>query len=129
MTYKALEQLSETGFDLVKVEAAVRKTSRHSQNLESLLPSPRANSRPPSTCHIESVARDLAGKGEASLSPLLRKLLICCSDAKLKKGGVVSQKDIAKDQGKPISKYERNMLIFDWLHTLGKLYKLLFIKI
>ena len=67
VTYKALEQLSETGFDLVKVEAAVRKTSRHSQNLESLLPSPRANSRPPSTCHIESVARDLAGKGEAPL--------------------------------------------------------------
>lgn len=103
VTYKALEQLSETGFDLVKVEAAVRKTSRHSQNLEGLLPSPRANSRPPSTCHIESVARDLAGK-----------------DAKLKKGGVVSQKDIAKDQGKPISKYERNMLIFDWLHTLDE---------
>ena len=44
----------------------------------------------------------------------------CCSDAKLNKVGVVSQKDIAKDQGKPISKYERNMLIFDWLHTLGK---------
>ena len=41
-------------------------------------------------------------------------------DAKLKKGGVVSQKDIAKDQGKPLSKYERNMMIFDWLHTLGK---------
>ena len=72
------------------------------------------------------------GKVRLLSSPLLRKLLIwwsCCSDAKLKKGGVVSQKDIAKDQGKPISKYERNMLIFDWLHTLGKLYKLLFIKI
>ena len=69
MTYKALEQLSETGFDLVKVEAAVRKT-RHSQNLETLLAAPQANSRPPSTCHIESVARDLAGKGEA---PQLRR--------------------------------------------------------
>ena len=64
VTYKALEQLSETGFDLVKVEAAVRKT-RHSQNLETLLAAPRPHSRPPSTCHIESVARDLAGKGEA----------------------------------------------------------------
>ena len=48
------------------------------------------------------------------------KYYCCHLDAKLKKGGVVSQKDIAKDQGKPISKYERNMLIFDWLHTLGK---------
>ena len=62
VTYKALEQLSETGFDLVKVEAAARRT-RHSQNLENLpliLPVPR----PPSTCPIETVARDLAGKGE-----------------------------------------------------------------
>ena len=32
----------------------------------------------------------------------------------------MSQKDIAKDQGKPLSKYERNMMIFDWLYTLGK---------
>ena len=63
VTYKALEQLSETGFDLVKVEAAVRK-SRHSQNLETLLAAPRPNSRPPSTCQIESLARDLAGKGK-----------------------------------------------------------------
>ena len=40
-------------------------------------------------------------------------------DAKLKTVSVVSPKEIAKDQGKPLSKYERNMMIFDWLHTLG----------
>ena len=62
VTYKALEQLTETGFDLGKVEAAVRK-SRHSQNLETLLAAPRPHSRPPSTCQIETLARDLAGKG------------------------------------------------------------------
>ena len=42
------------------------------------------------------------------------------SGAKSKRGCVVSSKEIAKDQGKPISKYERNMMIFDWLHTLGR---------
>ena len=41
-------------------------------------------------------------------------------DAKMKRVGVVSPKEIAKDQGKPLSKYERNIMIFDWLHTLGK---------
>ena len=40
-------------------------------------------------------------------------------DAKMKRVGIVSPKEIAKDQGKPLSKYERNMMIFDWLHTLG----------
>ena len=64
VTYKALEQLSETGFDLVKVEAAARRT-RHSQNLENLpLPLLLPVPRPPSSCPIETVARELAGKGE-----------------------------------------------------------------
>ena len=42
-------------------------------------------------------------------------------DAKMKRVAIVSPKEIAKDQGKPLSKYERNMMIFDWLHTLGKM--------
>ena len=37
----------------------------------------------------------------------------------MKRVAIVSPKEIAKDQGKPLSKYERNMMIFDWLHTLG----------
>jgi len=65
VTYKALEQLSESGFDLVKVEAAVKKT-RHSQNLESLLAT--RNGTPSteisSTCPIEAVTRELATKGK-----------------------------------------------------------------
>ena len=38
----------------------------------------------------------------------------------MKRVAIVSPKEIAKDQGKPLSKYERNMMIFDWLHALGK---------
>ena len=62
VTYRALEQLSESGFDLVKVEAAVKRT-RHSQNLDSLLVA--ASPRPPSSCPIDTVTRDLASKGES----------------------------------------------------------------
>ena len=36
MTYKALEQFSESEFDLDRLEAAVKKT-RQSQNLDSLV--------------------------------------------------------------------------------------------
>ena len=42
------------------------------------------------------------------------------ADGKLKTVSSVSPKEIEKDQGKPLSKYERNMMIFDWLHTLGR---------
>lgn len=64
MTYKALEQLNESGFDLVKVEAVVKKT-RHSQNLESLLVTDNGtpSTEPSSTCPIETVTRELATKG------------------------------------------------------------------
>ena len=32
----------------------------------------------------------------------------------------MSTKEIARDRGKPLSKYERNIMIFDWLHTLDE---------
>ena len=33
---------------------------------------------------------------------------------------MISPKEIARDRGKPLSKYERNVMIFDWLHTLDE---------
>ena len=115
-----MEQLSESGFDLVKVEAAVKKT-RHSQNLESLLVTNngKPSTEPSSTCPIETVTRELATKGRKITFGALNKQGIL--DAKMKRVAIVSPKEIAKDQGKPLSKYERNMMIFDWLHTLGKM--------
>jgi len=113
VTYKALEQFSESEFDLDRLEAAVKKT-RQSQNLDSLILSTTNTSRTPSslgnpssTCPvtqvIESAAREKGGK-----------------DSKLKRVGIVSTKEIARDRGKPLSKYERNIMIFDWLHTLDE---------
>ena len=54
--------------------------------------------------------------------PELHKIqcFLLFADAKLKTVSSVSPKEIEKDQGKPLSKYERNMMIFDWLHTLGR---------
>lgn len=36
----------------------------------------------------------------------------------LGKPGVLTVKDIERDAGKPLTKYERNMMIFTWLQTL-----------
>ena len=33
---------------------------------------------------------------------------------------MLSTKEIDRDRGKPLSKYERNVMIFDWLHTLDE---------
>ena len=32
----------------------------------------------------------------------------------------LSCKEIERDRGKPLSKYDRNVMIFDWLHTLDE---------
>jgi len=32
----------------------------------------------------------------------------------------LSTKEIAQNRGKPLSKYERNIVIFNWLHTLDE---------
>ena len=33
---------------------------------------------------------------------------------------MVSTQEIARDRGKSLSKYDRNIMIFDWLHTLDE---------
>ena len=37
-----------------------------------------------------------------------------------KKVITLSSKDIERDRGKPLSKFDRNVMIFDWLHTLDE---------
>jgi hypothetical protein len=32
----------------------------------------------------------------------------------------LSSKEIERDRGKPLSKFDRNVMIFDWLHTLDE---------
>ena len=31
---------------------------------------------------------------------------------------VVTARDVERDRGRPLTKYERNMMIFNWLQTL-----------
>lgn len=131
VTYKALEQFSESEFDLDRLEETVNKVkkSRQSQNLDEVVVVSTANnsrnhssvvgqSLPPgSPCPgvsqvLESAAQDFC---IASLSDSVKRGL----------GGgtgpvVVSQKEIERDRGKPLTKYERNIMIFDWLHALDE---------
>ncbi len=38
----------------------------------------------------------------------------------VKDPSALSTREIERDRGKPLSKYERNVMIFDWLHTLDE---------
>jgi len=113
VTYKALEQFSESEFDLDRIEAAVKKT-RQSQNLDSFVLNTAETSRTPSSLGNPATASPVVQVIESAAREKGSK------DSKLKKAGIVSTKEIARDRGKPLSKYERNIMIFDWLHTLDE---------
>ncbi len=82
-TYKALERLSQSQFNLDQI-AAVALTSNE---------------------HVEgSLSEELKSQNHGLNAALLKNALTI--------------NDVEREQGRPLSKYERNMMIFNWLHTL-----------
>jgi len=101
VTYKALEQLAESGFDLDRVEKSYRKNHKDSSNKHkssSSLKEKQSGAMAKVLDTVQSGLSDIGGRGNDN----------------------VSQKEIERDRGKPISKFERNVMIFDWLHTLDE---------
>ena len=82
-TYKALERLSQSQFNLDQI-AAVALTSNE---------------------HVEgSLSEELKSQNPSLNAALLKNALTI--------------NDVEREQGRPLSKYDRNMMIFNWLHTL-----------
>ena len=82
-TYKALERLSQSQFNLDQI-AAVALTSNE---------------------HVEGLLSEELKSQNPSLNAALLK-------------NALTINDVEREQGRPLSKYERNMMIFNWLHTL-----------
>ncbi|XP_028037546.1 uncharacterized protein LOC114248494 [Bombyx mandarina] len=79
-TYRALERMSQSDFNLDKLEAAA---AAHAGPSTLAVPRPRHP-------HHEAVETALTAA------------------------------DLERDRRRPLSKYERNMIIFNWLHTLDE---------
>lgn len=85
-TYRALERLSQSEFNLDRLELSVpQKEAPQLLNVPGTAPASSPN-----------VVR--AAKQRSNLPLTIR--------------------DVERERGKPLSKYERNMMIFNWLHTL-----------
>nr|XP_014272108.2 uncharacterized protein LOC106678222 [Halyomorpha halys] len=82
-TYRALERLSQSEFNLDRLEAAATAAS-HGNRLSVPLP--------------QAAVRSSGKKRGGNLS--------------------LTVTDVERERGKPLSKYDRNMMIFNWLHTL-----------
>lgn len=103
-TYKALERLSQSQFNLDQI-AAVAEAAGGQVDLTMQSEQSQCQSQPFGSGEESLSAK--AGSGGNS-SPL---------DATWIKSALTLN-DVERDQGRPLSKYMRNMMIFNWLHTL-----------
>ncbi|XP_075222387.1 uncharacterized protein LOC142325022 [Lycorma delicatula] len=103
-TYKALERLSQSEFNLDRLEmAAAAASSPSPTNQESTTPSNVVHLQVPGTPQPTPPPA-------AAAATLLR--VVASSNLPL------TVTDVERERGKPLSKYDRNMMIFNWLHTL-----------
>lgn len=104
-TYKALERLSQSQFNLDQI-AAVAEAAAHVDLMEQHQ-QPFATAAAGELLESSLSAKTGSAAGGNS-SPL---------DATWIKSALTLN-DVERDQGRPLSKYMRNMMIFNWLHTL-----------
>lgn len=87
-TYRALERLSQSEFNLDQLEAAATAAQA----------TPGATLVVPGTTAATIAGSSLLGRKE--------------------RNHALTVKDVERERGNQLSKYERNMMIFNWLHTL-----------
>ncbi|XP_014208535.1 uncharacterized protein LOC106639437 [Copidosoma floridanum] len=99
-TYRALERLSQSEFNLDRLEAAASAaTQAGGGGLTLAVPS----------ATVAALASSGVPAGAALLQPGRKPG---------RNDHALTVKDVERERGKQLSKYERNMMIFNWLHTL-----------
>ncbi|KAI4459729.1 hypothetical protein MML48_6g00004367 [Holotrichia oblita] len=106
-TYKALERLSQSEFNLDRIEVAP-STAAASINTECTTTG-TARLTVPGTCHTTTKTPTINSTNAAVLRVAKQRAT---------NNLPLTLRDVERERGKPLSKYERNMMIFNWLHTL-----------
>lgn len=95
-TYKALERLSQSEFNLDRLEVQAANETERASATHLTVP----GQQPAPVTSPGAVVR------------LAKPRSLGAKDLPL------TLRDVERERGKPLSKYERNMMIFNWLHTL-----------
>ncbi|XP_008478416.1 uncharacterized protein LOC103515263 [Diaphorina citri] len=105
-TYMALERLSQSEFNLDRLEVQAKAASL---SLSGTAASPSGGD-----ANLLSVPGTCASSSLHNNNKYLKNITM----KGIPKIGNLSEKDIDRERGVPLSKYDRNMMIFNWLHTL-----------
>ncbi|EAT40316.1 AAEL007929-PA [Aedes aegypti] len=123
-TYRAIERLSQSEFNLDRLEAAAFAANNFSNPgpTELVVPTTHASASPVGG---KSVNLDSSPVATGSVSPAVTPAPMAAPSSKKYSSSHKSSAkknltflDIESERGKPLSKYERHMLIFNWLHTI-----------
>ncbi|XP_058836839.1 uncharacterized protein LOC131693207 [Topomyia yanbarensis] len=116
-TYRAIERLSQSEFNLDRLEAAAFAANNFSSPgpTELIVPTTHASASP---IGGKSANLDSNPIATSSISPATVQARKSSSSSKSHAKKNLTFLDIESERGKPLSKYERHMLIFNWLHTI-----------
>lgn len=126
-TYRAIERLSQSEFNLDRLEAAAAAATALGIGpgpTELVVPAMPSNLTAAGNSAVSTTEKAAYNKcsinkksttttSTSTIDPILVKHKISQSIQKQ-----VTVHDIEKERGKPLTKYDRNMMIFNWLHTL-----------
>ena len=113
-TYKALERLSQSEFNLDKLEMEAASSTKNSGNMQEN----RNSSVSCSSDHSSkqsTVSNRLSVPGVSSSGTRRQWKNTTVLDSKEER---LTINDVERERGQPLSKYDRNMMIFNWLLTL-----------
>lgn len=120
-TYRALDRLSQSEFNLDRLEAAAASYYKGPGPTELIVPPTKTTNNNTSTVNPNLSANTSTeqlqanAKKQQSINAEIIKKKISLNMTKN-----LTIQDIEKERGKPLSKYDRNMMIFNWLHTLDE---------
>lgn len=121
-TYRALDRLSQSEFNLDRLEAAAANYYKGPGPTELIVPSTivkTTNNNNTSTVNpnasTETSSEQMQQPKKQQINAEMIKKKISLNMTKN-----LTIQDIEKERGKPLSKYDRNMMIFNWLHTLDE---------
>ena len=116
-TYKALERLSQSEFNLDRLEVtaatAAATVSSTANSAGCTTPATLSSGTTHLTVPGSTPNTSTSVPPSATSAAVLRVV-----KQRANKNLPLTIRDVERERGKPLSKYERNMMIFNWLHTL-----------
>lgn len=113
-TYRAIERLSQSEFNLDRLEAVAAAATAICGPGPTELVVPTYNAATGGVSNVvPSDTTSLAGATSSNVTQIKKKITIDLSNN-------LTLNDIERERGKPLTKYERNMMVFNWLHSLDE---------